>query len=498
MKDRDDLFKHMFERKFYGGSYYDGIKVGKPEEYDLDFVLKLPLLAEPQVEVSDKNGFVHIRIKEYVKLLKQPEGKKFDKLDSLMDEGNYLSTQKTLQWMEKIMILALNDNEKDKEGIYFKVEIIGNDEPVKIYANLVKAHPAFTLKLKSDDGSINFDVDLVPCFQFTNANWPKGDYRPNPSTTKNKFLVVPKKPHGSTPSQDIGKYWRLSFQEQERDLLKGDVYNKMKPSIKLLKLLRDKYNHNIASYFIKTVFLWEVGKNDVAFWSQPLSLVFIQMLQKYAEYIENKCIPYYWNEKFNLIGHLKEATLNGIGNCLKRIIKDVKGNLEDPFRIAKYLVGPDQVDMLKSEVTLGKKALKQISNVLDTSISSTEDSVDEVDTSRRETTTTPSFSDKLASTPNVCHLRKSLTASSDRLAEVIEELYQQNLELRESNKDILKICDNLRERVTSLEKNVVYLTSKNAILTSQLNRSHNSFEGDRLSLSASYIQLRQANFREFN
>lgn len=61
------------------------------------------------------------------------------------------------------------------------------------------------------------------------------------------------------------------------------------------------------------------------------------MLQTYADMIQNKNIPYYWNEGNNLIGHLKEATLKDIGNTLKNIIADVETNLDDPFIIAKYL-----------------------------------------------------------------------------------------------------------------------------------------------------------------
>lgn len=60
------------------------------------------------------------------------------------------------------------------------------------------------------------------------------------------------------------------------------------------------------------------------------------MLQKYANMIQNKNIPYYWNEDNNLIGHLKEATLNDIGNTLRNIIHDVETHLDDPFVIAKY------------------------------------------------------------------------------------------------------------------------------------------------------------------
>lgn len=43
MKKADPLFQDTFQQIKYAGSYYKGTKVGKPDEYDLDLVMKLPL-----------------------------------------------------------------------------------------------------------------------------------------------------------------------------------------------------------------------------------------------------------------------------------------------------------------------------------------------------------------------------------------------------------------------------------------------------------------------
>lgn len=77
MKDADTLFKSMFERIFHGGSYYDGLKVSKPEEYDLDLVMNLPLVIEPVVEVSNKHGFVYVKIEQYLKMEGRPEASRY-------------------------------------------------------------------------------------------------------------------------------------------------------------------------------------------------------------------------------------------------------------------------------------------------------------------------------------------------------------------------------------------------------------------------------------
>lgn len=77
MAKSDVLFKSMYERRFYGGSYYEGLKVAKPEEFDLDLVLNLPVIIEPCVEISNKHGFVHVKILEYQKMECRPEASKY-------------------------------------------------------------------------------------------------------------------------------------------------------------------------------------------------------------------------------------------------------------------------------------------------------------------------------------------------------------------------------------------------------------------------------------
>jgi hypothetical protein len=49
-----------------------------------------------------------------------------------------------------------------------------------------------------------------------------------------EFFIVPKKPK-APDNQPIERYWRLSFQEQERLLM--DNKRTLKPTIKLLKVL---------------------------------------------------------------------------------------------------------------------------------------------------------------------------------------------------------------------------------------------------------------------
>jgi hypothetical protein len=50
MKGQDALFKRVYSRIYGAGSYYDGLKVGKPEEFDMDIVISLPINYEEVVK----------------------------------------------------------------------------------------------------------------------------------------------------------------------------------------------------------------------------------------------------------------------------------------------------------------------------------------------------------------------------------------------------------------------------------------------------------------
>lgn len=64
MKKIDPLFKALYQKTFYAGSFYEDLKVGRPEEYDLDLLLKLPRFVRPEVVVTHKHGYVQIKTKE--------------------------------------------------------------------------------------------------------------------------------------------------------------------------------------------------------------------------------------------------------------------------------------------------------------------------------------------------------------------------------------------------------------------------------------------------
>ena len=49
MKQEDVLFDTIYSRICGAGSYYDGLKVGKPDEFDINIVIRLPINYEEVV-----------------------------------------------------------------------------------------------------------------------------------------------------------------------------------------------------------------------------------------------------------------------------------------------------------------------------------------------------------------------------------------------------------------------------------------------------------------
>lgn len=43
MKSKDSLFKEAYQEIIFLGSFYKGTKIEKPNEFDLNIILKLPL-----------------------------------------------------------------------------------------------------------------------------------------------------------------------------------------------------------------------------------------------------------------------------------------------------------------------------------------------------------------------------------------------------------------------------------------------------------------------
>lgn len=98
--------------------------------------------------------------------------------------------------------------------------------------------------------------------------------------------------------------------------------------------------NKIASYYIKTLFFWEVVEiNDISYWNNNPATLFKRMVKKFHQALVAGNIPYFWNHRNNLIGAVPRDTLNQYAKKLVPLL-DI---LDDPYQyklVAKFLLTP--------------------------------------------------------------------------------------------------------------------------------------------------------------
>ncbi|KAJ8732283.1 hypothetical protein PYW08_015013 [Mythimna loreyi] len=318
MGEQCNYFKKYSSQIMYAGSVSDGIKVGRMDEFDMDIVIRLPInYADVTIE-NEEPGFVKLKITNaFDHLDKQPNWENCHKVTrEWRDADKYLLQNKFRQWMHKNVQKALNL----MEG---KVTVNGD-----VYLLTYKeSGPAYTLNIRNDVGTDKYalDVDLVPVIKFMYPRTPDG-YRVIEGITAKDWLVVPKPNKALTDNTLKNRCWRLSFQEQERELIKD--CKALKTTIRLVKKLRDALEMKaIASYYIKSLFLKKVNEmQDKTYWQNKVSVLFRTMVEELYLAIKIKNIPFFWNCDHNLIGGLKPSLQKIYCERLKDVIASIDAN----------------------------------------------------------------------------------------------------------------------------------------------------------------------------
>ncbi|CAG9772613.1 unnamed protein product [Ceutorhynchus assimilis] len=320
MKALDPLFEIIYQKPFFGGSFYDDLKVGKPDEFKIDLVMVFSkivcqkhktkkcgcVVAKP----SNKPGFFWFKVNEN---FYQPLNK------FIVDE--YMRTDLILFWMQSLVTRALNLIRSECSSLYKA------DVEYKPPGHFSQSVSAIKLRLYGKFGHMN--VDLVPAFKFGPDSWPEQGFRPNPSDKEHDFFIVPEK----TSSE---RYWRASFPCQERELLNNK--QRLKPALRLLKKMRNNLDHQISSYALKTIVLLELDSGWFN-WEDTLADTFMKLLKKYRDCLNEKKIPYYWNKRNNMLDCTNDETLtNHYNEIAKKIRKIDREYMDDPFVIAKVIL----------------------------------------------------------------------------------------------------------------------------------------------------------------
>ncbi|CAB3255524.1 unnamed protein product [Arctia plantaginis] len=162
MRKCDSLFDSMKPKLEYLGSYFDGLRVGQPTEYDLNVILTLHLDYNKIILESQKNAYVSIRMpEEFRRLSKMPATamKGFKKTEFWCDPSFRLSVTSFRSWAQSVVDVTLN-----KLPVHDGKRILQlKGETYKILYKI--SGPANTITIYIDDDYV-IDVDLVPTLQF--------------------------------------------------------------------------------------------------------------------------------------------------------------------------------------------------------------------------------------------------------------------------------------------------------------------------------------------
>ncbi|XP_039305022.1 cyclic GMP-AMP synthase [Solenopsis invicta] len=341
MKEQSPLFANTFQRIVWAGSYYKGTRYGQPEEYDLNFVINLPI--KEQRFSTDQPGFIKIHTdwKDRYSYYTSKYPKVYQEINRFIDEQSYLNQEKFRTWMEGIFSKVANAN---GENNIIKFD---GHAPIK----MKKSGPAFTLKCQSPNGK-TIDIDVVPVLVFPNRTPPPRCSKLDilESHPNRYWSAVPKPLDNRGGFGDIPyRYWRLCFYECEKKLLEDHYYQHMKPVIRQLKKLRDTQKwESVASYYLETLCY---NEKELFHTSQKNSLTFLffTMLKKLRVAFINHCIRYYWDDDLNLLENIKNAEVIKMKGRIDRILKCIETNIgHDPYAIAKFVLNREQLNCLKN------------------------------------------------------------------------------------------------------------------------------------------------------
>ncbi|XP_023940038.2 cyclic GMP-AMP synthase-like receptor [Bicyclus anynana] len=438
MGEQCNYFGTYASQVLYAGSVYDGIKVSKLDEFDMDIVIRLPVNYQDDGEngiiiENAEPGFVTLKIvKAFDNLDKQKEWENRHRVTrDWRDSDKYFLQNKFRHWLHSIVQKTLNE-------LNGQVTVNG----VTYLMKYKMSGPAYTLNIRNADGEDHFllDVDLVPVIRFLLPRWPEG-YRMMEGSQVKEWLAVPKPNKAVADESQRNRLWRLSFQDYERDMIKG--CSQLKNIIRLVKKLRDARGMKaIASYYIKTLFLWKVQKTeDKKYWQRKLSVIFREMVEELYNAIKEKNIPYFWNEDNNLIQGVKETLLNDYAEKLKQVLDSIDAN--DVEKVAYALLTTDEIKEFKeSEFYKKQEANLPADNVIVRSISSSSSSC----------STNIQIPNKKQDDDKVFDLVKSLISKVDRLTTRVE---QQDDKIMKLEKELQELKNETNQNSTQLKVDIL-------------------------------------------
>ncbi|KAK7865190.1 hypothetical protein R5R35_012046 [Gryllus longicercus] len=349
----NDVFKFLYKNNVYTGSFYENLRISKPDEFDINLIFVLP--AECKIFYDQKQpGFVKIKVISFAESQIKKHLNDVPNLERILKswidpKTKFLLRTGFMQWMQGVFTQALD--RVSLENTVIKRSSSG---------------PAFTVKVSQPQlGLSEYSVDLVPVFEFPDKDLPSAPVRKLPKGAVHKeWTVVPKSP----PNVSDVTYWRMSFYKQEKEIMNN--LNGMKHVIKLIKLFRDKEKWKVlSSYAIKTVFLWECERQPKdGFWQNGVGQLFVHMLRRLHEHLMKQSIPFYWDKNHNLLSQVNPDTLTIYSNRISVVLKKIDLHLEDDPELIKNILGIQKDTPEDNKYNLNSNLFKEINNQQPTAI----------------------------------------------------------------------------------------------------------------------------------
>lgn len=229
------------------------MKITSPDEFDLYIYLKFPENDRIIVKKDPRRpGNVFLDMTEVLRILQTQNHHivSYTHLKKLITEKNLLLEDKLQALFMSVFTRALNNIEN-------KITVDGMHTSV-IYRRCGPAHTMYI-----DANNIKYSVDFVPAIKLNASQNILGAEELKYFTGITSWDAIPKP---LKPSEPNNVSFRASYYDAEFVLLK-DKY-RLKDVIRFMKKFRyNKTNmHNLKSYFIKTILLWQVIQKPSSYW----------------------------------------------------------------------------------------------------------------------------------------------------------------------------------------------------------------------------------------
>ncbi|XP_026325006.1 uncharacterized protein LOC113233993, partial [Hyposmocoma kahamanoa] len=175
MKKVDPYFARYSSNVVVAGSHYDRLRINKPDEFDVDIVIGLPLnMKEHRNNPKDSDiilepkeaGFVQLRMGTQYKQFMMRDGWEINKAAYKWSDGQeFLLRSNFTDWFKGVVDKALNSFNCGVAPVIYSGGV-----PYTIRQS--ESGPAKTLFIENRSKGFKLDVDLVPALKFPEERWP--------------------------------------------------------------------------------------------------------------------------------------------------------------------------------------------------------------------------------------------------------------------------------------------------------------------------------------